>query len=228
MLDAEQLRAAYGVLILKQQIIVISGPAGSGKSELLKLFVAVLGCDDVRVVAPTQGARRVCQKNIDKALPRLSFKPEVEALTTFVGFGCAWGETWEAKKIVSGMRRGESRRRCAKELYKAKMVVVDEGAQAPIEHLDTADVVAQMQRECNQLMDGIQLVLLMDAVQTPPVGARRARRPSAEMLWEATLLNWYTVQAWSRLAGRPSARSARTIHNKKQQHRGDLSPHTEH
>ena len=32
-LDAEQLRAAYGVLILKQQIVVISGPAGSGKSE---------------------------------------------------------------------------------------------------------------------------------------------------------------------------------------------------
>jgi len=32
-LDAEQLRAAYGVLILKQQIVVISGLAGSGKSE---------------------------------------------------------------------------------------------------------------------------------------------------------------------------------------------------
>ena len=32
-LDAEQLRAAYGVLILKQQIVVISGPAGPGKSE---------------------------------------------------------------------------------------------------------------------------------------------------------------------------------------------------
>ena len=28
-LDAEQLRAAYGVLILKQQVVVISGPAGS-------------------------------------------------------------------------------------------------------------------------------------------------------------------------------------------------------
>ena len=62
----EQLRAAYGVLVEKKKVVVVSGPAGSGKSELLKLIrltshtyplckVAIDGCDDA-VLAPTQGS----------------------------------------------------------------------------------------------------------------------------------------------------------------------------
>ena len=50
-LDAEQLRAAYAVIIEKKPLVVISGPAGSGKSELLKLFMAVVGKEKTRVVA---------------------------------------------------------------------------------------------------------------------------------------------------------------------------------
>jgi len=56
----------YAVIIEKKPLVVISGPAGSGKSELLKLFMAVVGKEKTRVVAPTQGARRVCQKNVDE------------------------------------------------------------------------------------------------------------------------------------------------------------------
>ena len=52
-------------------------------------------------------------------------------------------------------------------------------AQTPIEHLDVAEVLARARRECDDFMGGMQVVLLMDAVQTPPVGS------SASMLWEA-------------------------------------------
>ena len=179
----EQLRAAYGVLIDKKKVVVVSGPAGSGKSELLKLLVAIDGGDNA-VLAPTQGSRRVCQVNIDAALPRRSFKPELEALTTFVGFGCAWGEAWDVVKIVTGLGRNELRRWKAAKLYDtARRVVVDEGAQTPVEHLDAADAVAQRRRQCSEVFGGLQMVLFMDAVQTPPPTVRNAR--GAEMLWEA-------------------------------------------
>ena len=136
------------------------------------------------MLAPTQGSRRVCQGNIDAALPRKSFKPELEALTTFVGFGCAWGEAWDVDKIVTGLGRNELKRWKAAKLYDtAKCVVVDEGAQTPVEHLDVADQVAQRRRRCTEVFGGLQLVLFMDAVQTPPPTVRNAR--GAEMLWEA-------------------------------------------
>ena len=48
-LDAQQLRAAHGVLVLQQRVVVVSGPAGSGKSALMKLFVLVKGAQRMRV-----------------------------------------------------------------------------------------------------------------------------------------------------------------------------------
>ena len=178
-LDAVQVRAAYAVLVVKKQLVVISGPAGSGKSELLKLFAAVVGRARARVVAPTQGARRVCQQNIDEALPRASFKPQLEAMTTFVGFGNAWGEQWQAKQILRGLQRAEARRSKAADLYdNASLVIADEGAQTPVEHFETADLVARERRQRDELMGGMQLVVLMDAVQSGPVGTTR-------VLWQA-------------------------------------------
>ena len=84
------------------------------------------------------GARRVCQKNIDEAVPRKSFKPELEALTTFVGFGNSWGQSWDAQKILKGLQRKERERWKAAELYdKAELLVVDEAAQARAPHTHT-------------------------------------------------------------------------------------------
>ena len=61
----------YGLRGVAYFEVIVSGPAGSGKSALLKLIVAVRG-KRVSVVAPTQGAKRVCQANIDEVLPRRS------------------------------------------------------------------------------------------------------------------------------------------------------------
>ena len=38
-------------------------------------------------------------------------------LTTFVGFGCAWGEAWDVEKIVTGLGRNELKRWKAAKLY---------------------------------------------------------------------------------------------------------------
>ena len=93
---------------------------------------------------------------------------------------------WRCRSPVSGAwrcrsreRRGEAVRRKAADLYdNAEVVIADEGAQTPVEHFETADDVARDRCKCNELMGGKQLVVLMDAVQTGPVG-------STGVLWEA-------------------------------------------
>ena len=77
--------------------LAVVGAAGMGKSVLLKLMALDTEEgkeDELGVVTPTKGAQRICQDNIDEVLPRKGFKPVVEALTTFVGFGVKVKEPW--------------------------------------------------------------------------------------------------------------------------------------
>ena len=79
-LDALQLRALHAVVVRGVRVVVVSGPAGSGKSALNRLLI--LWQPSAKVMAPTQGSRRVCQKNIDEVLPRKSYMPTLQADTT--------------------------------------------------------------------------------------------------------------------------------------------------
>jgi len=96
-LDAAQLRAAHAGLVRAVRCLAVVGAAGTGKSALLKLMALDTEEgkeDELGVVTPTKGAQRICQDNIDEVLPRKGFKPVVEALTTFVGFGVKVKEPW--------------------------------------------------------------------------------------------------------------------------------------
>ena len=79
-LDALQLRALHAVVVRGVRVVVVSGPAGSGKSALNRLLI--LWQPSAKVLAPTQGSRRVCQKNIDEVFPRKSYMPTLQADTT--------------------------------------------------------------------------------------------------------------------------------------------------
>ena len=60
-LDVHQRGALYEILIEKPWLVVVSGPAGSGKSALIKILVLLMR-DEMGVVTPTQGARRADQQ----------------------------------------------------------------------------------------------------------------------------------------------------------------------
>mmetsp|Transcript_13166 Transcript_13166/g.38820 ORF Transcript_13166/g.38820 Transcript_13166/m.38820 type:complete len:500 (+) Transcript_13166:856-2355(+) len=174
---------AHGVVVRRMPITIVSGPAGSGKSALMKFLALYRGEAGMAVVAPTNGAARAAQKAIDAVLPRKGFGPALEVHTTHTGFGVGWGGTWDAAKVLHGLHQKPK----AMKVYKSGLIVLDEGAQTPEEHLAVAEVVARTVNGNEETMGGIQLLILMDAVQTPPV--RAMPHPlGIEMIWEGELL----------------------------------------
>ena len=113
--------------------LAVVGAAGMGKSVLLKLMALDTEEgkeDELGVVTPTKGAQRICQDNIDEVLPRKGFKPVVEALTTFVGFGVKVKEPWSVQTVRNGIQRGDRERAKAAQFYRnVRRIVGDEAAQ---------------------------------------------------------------------------------------------------
>ena len=109
-LDEAQRRALHGALIECKRVCLISGPAGAGKSDEIWFMLKVLGKDGMGVMAPTRGATRSNQETVDKALPRRSFKPELEVLTTYGGVGVGYKETFHAPTIVAAIKRKDAKK----------------------------------------------------------------------------------------------------------------------
>ena len=182
MLDELQRRALHGILVVKKKLTIVSGPAGAGKSALLKI-VSLLEEPILAVAAPTNGAKRADQDMIDEALPRFSFKPRVEAKTTWTAWGVGFKEKWDAKAVVAAIKKKDPRKAKAEETYMKELLVCDEGAQIFFEQVDMAMEVGPQVRPVGHEQ---RLVLLMDAVQTPPVveKEKRCKDPGAEMIWD--------------------------------------------
>ena len=153
MMDMAQVRAAWGILARpnKKAVTLVYGPAGAGKSWLLKLLLLVLYDEHeqmLAVSAPTHGARRADQRLIDEVFPRRSYKPELECLTTHTQWGVGYGEAWDVDTIVSGLELNEPRKSKARAFYDMKSIqtvdgevvdpieVVDEGGQALTQRLE--------------------------------------------------------------------------------------------
>ena len=175
-LDKEQKAALHGILVIGKHVTMINGPGGTGKSDLLKIAVLVLK-GKVGILTPTQGARRADQKTVDGVLPRKSFKPELEVKTTYTGFGVGFKDKWKVESVIDPIRRKVASKAKAADTYTKEVLVVDEAAQTPCVQLDTAEAVGAR-------LNGVarRWVLLMDGVQTPPVGA------SEQMIWESELV----------------------------------------
>ena len=168
-LDESQRRALHGAVVECKRVCLISGPAGAGKSDQLWFMCKVLGKDNVGVMAPTRGATRANQATVDKALPRRSFKPELEVLTTYGGVGVGFKETFDAPTIAAAIKRKDAKKAKAAAMLKKKVMVLDEAAQTLYTHVDTAVEVARLLGHSPR-----RWVMFMDPLQTPPVvDARR-------------------------------------------------------
>ena len=181
LLDAKQREALHGMLNDNYWVVVVSGPAGAGKSALLKIL-SLLKPSELALVAPTHGSRRADQEVVDEVLPRTSFKPEIEVHTTYTGLGVGMGEEWDAKAVIAGIKAGDKRKSKASENYQKSIIVCDEAAQTPYVQLDMAkDVGPAVNGGKRQ-----RFILLMDGVQTPPV-TEEELDPEREMIWESKL-----------------------------------------
>ena len=98
-------------------------------------------------------------------------------LTTFSGVGVGFREVWQAATIAAAIMRGESRKAKAAQLYKKELIVLDEAAQTHYVHVDTAVEVEKVLRASTG-EPSRRWVLLMDALQTPPVTGARAEYSS--------------------------------------------------
>ena len=190
-LDEKQRRALHGILCVQPEIAIVSGPAGAGKSALLKILT-LLEEENIAVVTPTNGARAADQDVIDCVLPRRNYMPRVEVNTTFSGFGVGFKEEWDADKVVAKIKAQDSKKAKAIQQYNKDLLVVDEGAQVYNAQID-------MQRKVRPQVTSSphspqRVVILMDAVQTPPVVDKDAREnnPGSEMLWDG---NFYKEAA---------------------------------
>ena len=97
--------------------------------------------EKLQVVAPTNGARRAAQRVIDRALPRTSFSPQLEVLTTYKAFGVGFAEEWSAPQIIQGLQLKDRRKTKAAGVYVSDMVILDEGSQTVFEQVDEAEKV---------------------------------------------------------------------------------------
>ena len=183
-LDTEQRKAVHAMLVTQKWLTVISGPAGAGKSALMKIMLLVWP-EEVALATPTNGAKRSNQKLVDEILPRKSFKPELEVLTTYNCWGVGFGDKWDAAQIVKRIQDGDPTKVKAMESYKKKVVMLDEGAQTFFNQLDVGD-------EASQLLNhgrAQRYVLFLDVLQTACVKDEEARAkfPTQEMIFEGNL-----------------------------------------
>jgi ATP-dependent DNA helicase PIF1 len=137
--------------ILDKRNVLITGPAGTGKSFFLKFLKSKLG-DQLRVVATTG----VAAINVGGA-----------TLHSWAGIGLGEGSAEELAKMISGNPRAESRVR------KAKMLAVDEVSMLDADLFHRLDVAFKIVRKNTAPFGGIQMVFFGDFLQLPPVSGRK-------------------------------------------------------
>ena len=182
LLDEQQVRALHAAVVVGARLTIISGPAGSGKSALIKLQVLLI---DTGVAAPTHGARRAAQEGVDTVLPRASFKPVVEVMTTFTSFGVTFKGDWDVESTVRAIKAQDAKRQKAAAMYQKQVIALDEGGQTYFGQVDFACRVGPRVNGGRQQ----RWVIYMDGVQTPPVVDKRQRDadPARYMIWDGDL-----------------------------------------
>lgn len=129
--------------------VLITGKAGTGKSTLLRLFLDQADAGEILVTAPTG----VAALNVGGFTIHRAF-----------GFRPGWypddlepGGKWQASGPT------------AEVLTKAKVLVIDEISMVRADLFDMMDIALRRTRGVNRPFGGIQLVLVGDLLQLPPV-----------------------------------------------------------
>ena len=143
LLSSDQ-KAALKILTQEKWPILITGGAGTGKSELLKTFVAQeRSLGSVAVAAPTG----IAALNVD-------------GLTLHSLFGLG----------ITGIMQPNSFRKTNSEYFRnLRLLVIDEVSMMRVDVMNTVDQALRFHRQRKESFGGLKLVLFGDPYQLPPV-----------------------------------------------------------
>lgn len=177
-LNEEQQLAARHILDTKGRNAFISGSAGTGKSYLLKHLIEQFrmrhGTAAVAVTAPTG----IAAINVDGV-----------TIHSFAGIGLGKGDRETlVKKVMDDKKAVKRWKRC-------KVLIIDEVSMLDVQLFELLDVLAQRVRGIECPFGGLQLIIVGDFLQLPPVSAstsngfENVRFCFQSSVWEAAGLN---------------------------------------
>ena len=152
--------------IVEKRNVLITGPAGTGKSFLLKFLKKKLG-SRLRVVATTG----VAAINVGGS-----------TLHSWAGIGLGEGTAEELAKMISENPRALSR------IRKAEILAVDEVSMLDADLFSRLEEAFRIVRKKPAPFGGIQLILFGDFLQLPPVSQQKSKSRFAfqSPAWEAS------------------------------------------
>lgn len=168
-LSLDQRRAVN--LALRGRSLFITGSAGCGKSVVSKLIAAVLGRDKIAVTATT-GA--------------VALQLRGQTIHSWSGLNMFEGTEGEAEI----MRRVLHSKETAKRYRSVQTLLIDEVSMLHPEMLDAIDYAARELRQDPRPFGGLQLILVGDFLQLPPVN--KVRGAEARFCFEAN--SWQRLQ----------------------------------
>jgi len=151
MLNSEQ-RAAYDAIVAGKSIF-LTGPGGTGKSFLLHLLVELL---------PQQTGREVALTALT-GCAALLLHSKAKTIHSWAGIGLGKDTV---PILVSNIRKS---RKSAARWKKTDVLVIDEVSMMTPELFEKLDEVARILRKCQEPFGGLQMVLVGDFYQLPPV-----------------------------------------------------------
>ena len=129
--------------------VLITGKAGTGKSTLLRTYLESLGKQNVLVTAPTG----VAALNIDGFTIHRSFGFRPGMYPDDIQPGGSWGPSARVSSVLKAL----------------DVLVIDEISMVRADLFDMVDIALRRVRHSNKLFGGVQLVLVGDLLQLPPV-----------------------------------------------------------
>jgi ATP-dependent DNA helicase PIF1 len=183
-------KTAYNTILEKKNIL-ITGPGGAGKSHLIHYII-------------NKSIESVCRENELPKYTKDEFKRTHIGLTALTGCAAillgpfaktlhSWAGIGLGVGTVSELCKNINKNQVAKKNWlQTDLLIIDEVSMMSIELFDKLNEIGQIMRKSSKPFGGIQLVLVGDFFQLPPVN--KDREDMLRFVFESTL--------WSRCIDR--------------------------
>ena len=182
-MNDEQKAAAHRIINMEQSLF-LTGSAGTGKSYLLQYVIGELqkkyGMEAVAISAPTG----VAAVNIGG-----------QTVHSFAGIGLGTGS------IQSLVNRVKKSRQAVQRWQQTKILIIDEVSMLSRGLFDVLDEIARKIRKSDELFGGIQVILVGDFMQLPPVniGSRETDFCFNSWKWRSLFADGRNIEYFSKM-----------------------------